>query len=83
MKTEEQIAGENVNGFLLTEDKQKHIWIRPCIEHRESCKRFLHFLEEVIKNHKITGGKDASVPSCIPVKIEDLKKAIKLYDNGL
>ncbi len=52
------------------------------ISHKESCERQLEFLENTVSNHKVVGGKDRKVPSCIPVKIEDLKQAIKLYDTN-
>ncbi len=69
MKTEHEIAKENIKDFttLATE------------EHKGSCERFLDFLEEA--KEKIVYVENEITHYLMQEKITDLKQAIKEYDN--
>ena len=77
MKTETQIAEENIK--VWKERIDKRTMEMACREHKASCQRFLEFLEE-------TFGKDLDIEeefdTIIHKKIQDLKQAIKLYNEA-
>jgi len=92
MKTEIQIAKENIEklkrikSITLKDDLldtiSKNIHISECQEHKQTCQRFLKWLENFYRNCKkeetifeIHDKKD------IEEKIQDLKTAIKLYEQ--
>ncbi len=83
-QTETQIAEENIRNIKkleLPEMNQANI-SGMIIEHKASCQRFLEFLELEIKN--IFDIKNQFFKADIDRKINDLKQAIKLYeDNGI
>ncbi len=90
MKTETQIAKENIklhrNATLkfLPTDK---IWFGKCKSHKESCQRFLKFLDNYNFNELIVGKKNTKILDSIQgkvfkEKIQDLKQAIKLYKEA-
>lgn len=83
MKTETQIAEENIKRFKNSQRSVldwggKIAFPEVCKSHKASCQRFLEFLEKESKGF-------CSVSDCrFCEKIQDLKQAIKLYeDNGI
>ncbi len=52
-------------------------------EHKQSCERFLGFLEMCLKYHKDTGTEDYNfIIYMLKPKIKDLQGAIKVYEDG-
>ena len=83
MKTETQIAQENIQELIRTskyEDLQATVlyWKGICYFHRETCERFLKFLEEHEKNDY----RGCGFVFRIREKTTDLQQAIKLYDEA-
>ena len=68
MNKELEIAKENIKEY------NRVGWIGDCVEHLESCKRFLEFIEE-----KVTWG-ESSI-ECFEDKVDDLQDAIKEYHD--
>lgn len=92
MKSETQIAQENIYELIRT-SKDKDLeatplyWEGICIFHKETCQRFLEFLEEHEVDVGLGRGDETTVsvsPEYYVYKITDLKQAIKLYsENGI
>lgn len=80
MKEELKIAKENVKNAEQTPLEVR--WLDMCKEHKQSCQRFLEFLEVILEDKKINGNYMGKFIR--ENKIQDLKQAIKLYeDNGI
>lgn len=67
MKTESNVAQENLKSY-----KMFHITFKALTQHKESCERFLEFLQT---------DKFSDNGSSINEKIGDLQQAIKLYEE--
>ena len=82
MKSETEIAKENVGklGELLSPDK--YVFMGKCQEHLASCQRFLEFLEQlrIDKTWDVCWIQEDGVN--IKDKITDLNSAIKIYSDG-
>ena len=79
-KTELQIANENVNAFFLAEDRQKHIWVKPCEDHKQSCERFLKVFYPIKMDNDCSSCKDNG--KYYSKLFYDLENAIKLYKEN-
>jgi len=85
MKTETQIAQENVKE--LKKWGSRPDTYLPCNQHKATCQRFLEFLEPYLdlmhynfERTKSLG--DANAKGIMINKFEDLKQAIKLYEDA-
>ena len=81
MKTELQIAKKNIE----EERKFRIIGLTLlCREHKQSCQRFLDFLDKCVFIYDGLLGKQSGLIISMKNKISDLKNTIKLYeDNGI
>lgn len=80
MITETPIAVKNIREFKYCKvgEAVYYKWI--CDSHKESCQRFLEFLERYYLQYKTINIKLGYIQE----KITDLKNAIKLYnENGI
>ncbi len=77
MKTETQIAEENIELFKYCEMGEAKYYRMILNEHKASCQRFLEFLEYMVQ---IKMGK--RILGKFKEKITDLKNAIKKYDEA-
>ncbi len=68
MKEELKIAKENIE-----KRKGNQGFQRNCEEHKQSCQRFLDFLEELLIDEE---------SDAIHIQVEDLKETIKLYEDN-
>lgn len=85
MKKEIQIAKENIEMFKDNNWKSELLAKRVLIEHKQSCERFLEFLESWEVEKHILGRGEKQINSLwewLNKKISDLKQAIKLYENN-
>ena len=94
MKTETQIAKEKIFDWSSNSDSgkiNKHIRITlkfGCQEHKQSCQRFLEFLEGLIRFSVDRKEKwkervlNIDAENQIKEEITDLENAIKSYDNA-
>ena len=86
MKTETQIAEENIKNWKFTKPQDEELWrlniyLSKCQQHKASCQRFLEFLEEL---REYLFSTELGCSEEILRKITDLKQAIKLYsENGI
>ena len=78
MKTETQIAQENIIQMKLKRRTDKMIQAKINKEHKSSCERFLEFLKRLslkcVSNHIVV--------EIIDREIEDKEQAIKLYSEN-
>ncbi|KKL69679.1 hypothetical protein LCGC14_2112530 [marine sediment metagenome] len=85
MKTEHEIAKDNIKHWKFTKPQDKELWRlniyrSKCIQHKETCQRFLDFLEE----KGFTQNMGSFSTAKVSVKITDLYNTIKLYnDDGI
>jgi hypothetical protein len=82
MKTEHEIAKENIKNW-----KRGSKWISSparCNEHKQTCQRWLEFLEKLKWTIGNKGINDENSQDKVRKKITDLKQTIKEYeDNGI
>ena len=79
MKTETQIAKKNIECESRSErESGVPLPMTACFSHRESCERFLGFLEGIdFSSMQFEDWRENDLDD----KITDLKKAIKLYEK--
>lgn len=87
MKTETQIAEEKIKSWREHESTPyRLVRLASCKSHKASSQRFLEFLEEEMKRWETINEISSAYISTgeLEEKIQDLKQAIKLYDeNGI
>lgn len=79
MKTESEVAQENLKSY-----KTLHITFKALTQHKESCERFLEFLEIFARAEVIfpKGYDLAKYAKFNENKILDLKQTIKIYKEA-
>jgi len=75
MKTEQEIAKENIGSWKTTENLLSH---GICRTHAQTCQRWLEFLEFIAYCPK---GADCCKKIAVK-QVTDLKKAIKIYKEA-
>ena len=81
---ETKIAKKNIKGWEFTKPQDNELWRlniyrSKCIEHKQTCQRWLKFLEE---QEKCKSNLCSVCFKRLKAKIKDLKQAIKLYTDG-
>ena len=87
MKTETQITQRNIKKLNQDPSGITQHFIYKCEEHKATCQRFLEFLKPYLdlmhynfERTKSLG--DANAKGIMINKVEDLKQAIKLYEDA-